>query len=86
MSIQEMLKILRDNRLVEVAVDYDTSWLEGYKGLRPNTFIFVYNPSEFSESMNNCLVISESGNPIEANVKEAYRLYLLQKFALPHII
>lgn len=81
-----LLQKLRDNNLLEVAVDFDGSWVEGYKGLRNDVLFFVDNEKEFSNNKNSCIIISENGELIEKNLKIAYKHFLAQKMSLPYII
>lgn len=85
MEAKKMLEILRESGLTLISAGCD-SWVEGYRGLRPNVLNFINNPSEFSESKHNCLIISENGNLIEANVKAAYKFFITQKLCLPRIV
>ena len=80
-----MLEQLREKNLTLVSAGYD-SWVEGYRGLRPNIFSFVDNEDEFSKDMNSCIIILENGEIKEENLKVAYKYFIAQKFSLPKII
>lgn len=85
MKINEMLKELKVNGLVEISAGVDC-WEESYKGCRHNTIEITDNVNKFSEDNSMMLAITEDGINNEENIKFAYKHMLLQKFALPNVI
>lgn len=85
MSNEKMLEVLRNSGLTKVSAGYD-EWIEAYKGLRTNTFDFVYSEEEFTKDLNSCIVIAKNGVINEEGLKVAYKYFILQKLCLPKIL
>lgn len=85
MSNESILELLKNNGMIQVACDFN-SIIEGYAGLRRDTFIFTDNEKEFNNDIHTCILISENGVIDEEGLKVAYKHYLIQKMSLPHII
>ena len=80
------LEELREKCLIDIVVDFNGNWTEGYKGLRNNIFLFTNDEEEFYNDINSCIVVSENGNIVKQGLSIAHKHYIAQKLALPYII